>query len=234
MDTCPECIDKSAGEPRLFDEEGNDAPPVVDLRVEQAKALDAPIAEEVRVRRQAQDAARKKVWREADALLSQRVTKLPPEERGKFLRTFLQSARADPFLVLGMDDIDRIAENLGMRKGAVYNLLGRRRQWGYWDPADKLVYEAENRPVIVTVVKEDMEYYGPAEGGQYANTMEPIVEVKVHSRADVPDVVANLQREYSNAGRPEIHSVSSRGRYRIYVGYEPQPAVHAPPFGWYE
>jgi hypothetical protein len=67
----------------------------------------------------------------------------------------------------------------------------------------------------INVYLEDQAYGGPEEGGWYYNYGHVILSIPLTESMDINAIRADLEKEYTNEGRPSIHSVLSEGRFRI-------------------
>lgn len=69
----------------------------------------------------------------------------------------------------------------------------------------------------VNVYLEDRAYGGPEEGGWYYHTAEVLDTRYVKSESEAEILKEKLEKEYDNAGRAEISSVLSEGRYTVRI-----------------
>lgn len=92
----------------------------------------------------------------------------------------------------------------------------------------QIIFSDQERPPIprecyyVNVYLDDLGYGGPEEGGWYYD----VSEVREINTVSTWDEAIKLKREleeglFSNEGRPSIHSVLSRGQYRVMIEANP-------------
>lgn len=83
-------------------------------------------------------------------------------------------------------------------------------------------------PCYISVMMEDMAYGGPEEGGWWYTTVHRVESHFCQNITVLKKVLERVIKEYNNAGRPEISSVISRGRFKTILSYDPQPLCDPP------
>ncbi len=199
-------------------------PPVVDKRTEQAAYLDR-----LALRRDMGKHHRKQAQiRKLLGALYPLVSKTDADSIKKYPH------RA--FVLTTPETREMLAKKLGISMDKLYDLMVEVQRMRLENKQDhyRMVRDAQDRPVVITVMRQERSYIGPAEGGQYADVEVPVKTVIIHDRDFLLEEMGALNALYSNKNRPPLYSVNSNGVYKLYVGYLPEPAHPGPPFGYYE